>query len=138
MAAWLLFQPICTHVKSIPTRKAAMKALVYQGPWIMPQREVPNPEPKDDELLISIKRVGICGSDVHGFIGKTRPAQASHHHRPRIQRYSRCRGRPWQPFCPQGCGHCFQSTPVSFAHGSTLNPFSGCAPAIGHEPNGKL
>jgi L-iditol 2-dehydrogenase len=48
-----------------------MKALVYQGPWTMPLQEVPNPEPKDDELLISVKSVGICGSDVHGFIGKT-------------------------------------------------------------------
>jgi L-iditol 2-dehydrogenase len=48
-----------------------MKALVFEGPWTMPLREVPNPVPGDDELLIDVASVGICGSDVHGFIGKT-------------------------------------------------------------------
>lgn len=48
-----------------------MKALVYQGPWTMPLEEVPDPQPAADELLIDVRSVGICGSDVHGFIGKT-------------------------------------------------------------------
>ncbi|MEX1020376.1 MAG: galactitol-1-phosphate 5-dehydrogenase [Litorilinea sp.] len=48
-----------------------MKALVYQGPWTMPLEEVPDPQPQADELLIDVRSVGICGSDVHGFIGKT-------------------------------------------------------------------
>jgi L-iditol 2-dehydrogenase len=48
-----------------------MKALVYEGPWTMSLRTVPDPTPADDDLLIDVHSVGICGSDVHGFIGKT-------------------------------------------------------------------
>lgn len=48
-----------------------MKALVYQGPMTMTLEEVPEPTPQDDELLIQVQSVGICGSDVHGYIGKT-------------------------------------------------------------------
>ena len=48
-----------------------MKALVFEGPMTMPLREAPNPVAQKDELLISVKSVGICGSDVHGYIGKT-------------------------------------------------------------------
>jgi L-iditol 2-dehydrogenase len=59
-----------TFTKQI-IREKAMKALVYQGPWTMPLEEVPDPQPQADELLIDVRSVGICGSDVHGFIGKT-------------------------------------------------------------------
>lgn len=48
-----------------------MKALVYQGPWTMTLENVPEPTVGDDDLLIEVASVGICGSDVHGFIGKT-------------------------------------------------------------------
>lgn len=34
-------------------------------------KEVTDPELKDDEVLIRIKAVGICGSDVHGMDGST-------------------------------------------------------------------
>ena len=33
--------------------------------------QVPDPVPGPGEVLVQIKAVGICGSDVHGFIGKT-------------------------------------------------------------------
>ncbi len=48
-----------------------MKALVYGGPWTMTLEEVPDPQPGPGELLVEPCAVGICGSDVHGFIGKT-------------------------------------------------------------------
>lgn len=48
-----------------------MKALVFEGPMTMPLRDVPEPSPQEDELLVNVKSVGICGSDVHGYIGKT-------------------------------------------------------------------
>jgi L-iditol 2-dehydrogenase len=48
-----------------------MKALVFQGPWTMPLQQAPDPTPAADEVLIEVASVGICGSDVHGFIGKT-------------------------------------------------------------------
>ncbi|GIV77172.1 galactitol-1-phosphate 5-dehydrogenase [Litorilinea aerophila] len=48
-----------------------MKALVYQGPMTMTLEEVPAPTVGDDDILIQVRSVGICGSDVHGYIGKT-------------------------------------------------------------------
>ena len=48
-----------------------MKALVYGGPWTMTLEDVPDPQPSAGELLVDPVAVGICGSDVHGFIGKT-------------------------------------------------------------------
>ena len=46
-----------------------MKALVYDGPKVISYREVPNPIPGQDNVLIKIKAVGICGSDMHAFLG---------------------------------------------------------------------
>ena len=46
-----------------------MKALVYTGLKTLEYRDVPNPDLKDDENLISIRSVGICGSDMHAFLG---------------------------------------------------------------------
>lgn len=48
-----------------------MKALVYQGPMTMTLEDVAEPTLQDDEILIKVQSVGICGSDVHGYIGKT-------------------------------------------------------------------
>lgn len=48
-----------------------MQALVYQGPMTMTVEQVAQPLPGPGEVLVAIKAVGICGSDVHGFIGKT-------------------------------------------------------------------
>ncbi|WP_256756867.1 zinc-binding dehydrogenase [Cohnella sp. WQ 127256] len=46
-----------------------MKALVYEGPRTMNIREVPTPELKPDEVLIRVERVGICGSELGGYLG---------------------------------------------------------------------
>lgn len=48
-----------------------MRALVYEGPWQMPLREVPAPEPGEGEVIVAVKATGVCGSDVHGFTGST-------------------------------------------------------------------
>jgi len=48
-----------------------MKALVYEGPWQMPVREIPAPEPGPGEVIVAVKATGVCGSDVHGFTGST-------------------------------------------------------------------
>ncbi len=47
----------------------SMKALVYEGPREMHVREVPVPELKPDEVLIRVKRAGICGSELGGYLG---------------------------------------------------------------------
>lgn len=48
-----------------------MKALVFHGNNDLRYEEVPFPEIHDNEALIRVKAVGICGSDVHGYLGKT-------------------------------------------------------------------
>jgi L-iditol 2-dehydrogenase len=48
-----------------------MKALIYEGPWQMPMREIEDPAPGPDEVAVAVKAVGVCGSDVHGFTGST-------------------------------------------------------------------
>lgn len=46
-----------------------MKALVYDGVETLSYRDVPKPEPRDGENLIRIEAVGICGSDMHAYLG---------------------------------------------------------------------
>jgi L-iditol 2-dehydrogenase len=48
-----------------------MKALVYHGPFDMRLEEIERPEPGPLDVLIKVKAVGICGSDIHGYSGKT-------------------------------------------------------------------
>ena len=48
-----------------------MKALLYEGAWRMPLREVERPEPGPEDVIVAVQAVGICGSDVHGFTGFT-------------------------------------------------------------------
>ena len=48
-----------------------MKALVYEGGWQMPLRDIEVPTPGFNDVIISVQTVGICGSDVHGFMGTT-------------------------------------------------------------------
>ncbi len=44
-----------------------MKALVCQQPgeWAWQSRNIPKPQ--KDEVLIKIKTVGICGTDIHAW-----------------------------------------------------------------------
>jgi len=48
-----------------------IKALYYVGDERVELRDIPVPEPSNDEYLIKIEACGICGSDVEGFLGKT-------------------------------------------------------------------
>lgn len=47
-----------------------MKALMYLGPKNMKIAELPEISPKAGEVKIAVKYVGICGSDLHGYVGK--------------------------------------------------------------------
>ena len=46
-----------------------MKALVYEGVETLAYRDVPDITARDDEHLIRIEAVGICGSDMHAYLG---------------------------------------------------------------------
>ena len=53
-----------------------MKALVYTGPNQLAYRDEPDPVPGNDEVLVKVDAVGICGSDMHAYHGydERRPA----------------------------------------------------------------
>lgn len=53
-----------------------MKALVYTGPESLEYREEPEPIAHDNDVLVDIEAVGICGSDMHAYLGhdERRPA----------------------------------------------------------------
>ena len=36
-------------------------------PGTMRIQDAPVPVPKEDEILLKVEYVGICGSDIHGF-----------------------------------------------------------------------
>ena len=46
-----------------------MQALVWEGPRQMNMREVPDPTPAADEVLIRVAYSGICGSELGGYLG---------------------------------------------------------------------
>jgi threonine dehydrogenase-like Zn-dependent dehydrogenase len=50
---------VATTMKAAVIRDRGQKVLVYE--------EVPTPTPAADEVLVRVRAVGICGSDVHGF-----------------------------------------------------------------------
>ncbi|OMF26519.1 hypothetical protein BK133_20405 [Paenibacillus sp. FSL H8-0548] len=46
-----------------------MKSIVYEGPEILSIHEVEIPLPEADEVVIKVKAVGICGSELEGYLG---------------------------------------------------------------------
>lgn len=48
-----------------------MKALRYLAPEKLSLEEVPRPSPRAGEALLRVRACGICGSDVHGWLGRT-------------------------------------------------------------------
>ena len=54
-----------THVAA-----ATMDALVWTAPKTMEMQEVPVPAPAGHELLLEVAAVGICGSELSGYLGR--------------------------------------------------------------------
>jgi len=50
--------------------KYKMRQAVMTKPGMIEFRDIPQPKPGPDEILLKIKRIGICGSDIHVFHGK--------------------------------------------------------------------
>ena len=48
-----------------------MKGIVYEGPDTLTYRDVPDVTPRRGEVKIRVRACGICGSDVHGYMGIT-------------------------------------------------------------------
>ena len=48
-----------------------MRQAIMISPGVIEHREIPEPgKLKDNEILLRIKRIGVCGSDIHVFHGK--------------------------------------------------------------------
>ena len=47
-----------------------MLQVVLQGPKELDFKQVPVPEPGEGQALIDVKRIGVCGSDIHVYHGK--------------------------------------------------------------------
>jgi L-iditol 2-dehydrogenase len=48
-----------------------LKALIYTKPYCFEYSDFPDPVMGNNDVLIRVRACGICGSDVHGFTGKT-------------------------------------------------------------------
>ncbi|MHB0870525.1 MAG: zinc-dependent alcohol dehydrogenase [Chloroflexota bacterium] len=46
-----------------------MRAAVFTGIRRIEMQEVPTPSPRPDEVLIKVRAAGVCGSEVHAFLG---------------------------------------------------------------------
>jgi L-iditol 2-dehydrogenase len=53
-------------------RTDVMKALVYTAPRRLEMLEFPDPKPKSDEVLVKVRAGSVCGSDLHGFLGRSK------------------------------------------------------------------
>ncbi|MCK7482636.1 MAG: alcohol dehydrogenase catalytic domain-containing protein [Candidatus Moduliflexus flocculans] len=42
-----------------------MKQAVMTSPGVIEFRDVPVPKPGPDEVLVRVRRIGVCGSDIH-------------------------------------------------------------------------
>jgi 2-desacetyl-2-hydroxyethyl bacteriochlorophyllide A dehydrogenase len=47
-----------------------MKALVLEKPGALSWTEVPEPVPGDGDVLVRVRRCGVCGTDIHALAGK--------------------------------------------------------------------
>jgi threonine dehydrogenase-like Zn-dependent dehydrogenase len=92
-----------------------VKALVYTAPKRLAWQEWPDPEPALGEALVRVESIGVCGSDVHGWLGKSRgrvpPLILGHEmagvvQEVRSQAASLQRGDFVAIYPIIGCGHC--------------------------------
>lgn len=56
---------------SLSRKDKDMKALRYLKPNQLAIMEIEKPKPQKHEVLLKVQACGICGSDVHGFVGLT-------------------------------------------------------------------
>jgi 2-desacetyl-2-hydroxyethyl bacteriochlorophyllide A dehydrogenase len=48
-----------------------MRAIIWKGPRQMDIEDVAVPDPKDNDVLVKVHSVGICGSELSGFLGES-------------------------------------------------------------------
>jgi 2-desacetyl-2-hydroxyethyl bacteriochlorophyllide A dehydrogenase len=94
-----------------------MQALVYTAPRAVEVRDWPEPRPGYGEVLVQVHAAGLCGSDLHGFLGHSKirvpPMVMGHEFAgeivelgPGVERLAVGDRVTVQPLV--GCGHCAQ------------------------------
>jgi len=90
-----------------------MKGLLYTAPLHLEVQSLPEPEAEPNEVLVRVSACGVCGSDVHGFQGKSRirvpPMVMGHEFGGRVVSTNRVDLEPGQRVVVQpvvGCGQC--------------------------------
>lgn len=63
-ADWVPREGYTPGPSELESRKARVASQVWRNPRIQ-QVELPEPVPLDDELLVRVRAVGVCGSDTH-------------------------------------------------------------------------
>jgi threonine dehydrogenase-like Zn-dependent dehydrogenase len=48
-----------------------VRTLVYAEPHRMELRDAPEPDPGPTEVVVKVEAAGVCGSDLHGYLGKS-------------------------------------------------------------------
>ncbi len=48
-----------------------MTSTGHEGPRQMPLRQLETPVPGPTDVVVAVQAVGVCGPDVHGFMGTT-------------------------------------------------------------------
>jgi 2-desacetyl-2-hydroxyethyl bacteriochlorophyllide A dehydrogenase len=109
-----------------------MNAIVLEAPGQAVSRSVPEPSPADDQVLLDVRMVGLCGSDLNSFRGRnplvTYPRIPGHEVSAIVASLNPAFPQ-WQPGTPvtlspySNCGQCaacLRNRPNACRHNQTL------------------
>ncbi len=66
--SWLTLA--CRRAISSETDVNCMKRIVCSEPGVLRMEETDFPKPRAGEALVRIRRVGVCGTDIHAYRGR--------------------------------------------------------------------
>src|SRR5260221_6023556 len=67
-----ILRPVPWKSDGAPTTMPSMKALVYTAPHKVETQVHADPAPKPGEVVVRVRAAGVCGSDLLGFLGKSK------------------------------------------------------------------
>src|SRR5207253_66552 len=67
---WAALPPTTSGKRDLCTASNYMKAVVWLGPRRMELQNEPEPQPPAGEVILRVDAVGICGSELSGYLGQ--------------------------------------------------------------------